>query len=194
MNPASSKLDSQFADATLWREEALALRAVLLACGLGEEKKWGKPCYTHDGANIAIIQRFNDFLALMFFKGGLLDDPDGVLERQGPNSRHGFRIRFTSVNDVERLSEKVRTLVQQAIEVEKKGLTLEDPGAPDLPEELVSRFDADPELAAAFEALTPGRQRGYALHLREAKQSQTREARIDKCRGKILAGKGFNER
>lgn len=187
-------LDNQFTEAKLWRDEALALRAVLLECGLGEEMKWGKPCYTHEGANIAIIQRFKDFLALMFFKGGLLKDTDGVLERQGPNSRHGFRIRFTSVADVERLEGKVRALVDQAIEVEKRGLALDEPGAPDLPEELVNRFDEDAELAAAFDALTPGRQCGYALHIGEAKQAKTRDARIDKCRDKILAGKGFNER
>lgn len=193
MNP---DLDPSFRKATLWREEADKLRAALLACGLDEELKWGKPCYAHEGRNIAIIQRMNGFLALMFFKGALLKDPDGVLERQGPNSRAGFRMRFTSVKDVTRQAKSLKALVREAIDVEKQGLKVEKPKPGDLtlPPELTVAFKRDPTFKAAFNALTPGRQRGYALHFSEAKQSKTRAARIEKYRDKIFDGKGFQER
>ena len=190
----NSELTSQFDTARLWREEAKALRKVLLESGLTEERKWGKPCYTHDGANVAIIQRMKDFLALMFFKGGLLKDPGGMLEAQGPNSRAGYRLRFTSVAEVTDRTQAVKTLVKQAIAAEKGGLKIEKADAPELPEELVHRFVEDTELREAFEALTPGRQRSWSLHFSQAKQSATRIARIDKAREKILAGKGWNER
>lgn len=188
------KLDRQFSEAKLWREEALALRAVLLDCGLTEAMKWGKPCYGQDGANIAIIQRMKGFLALLFFKGGLLDDPDGILAPQGPNSRSGYRAVFTSVQDVERMAPSIRACVRQALEVERKGLKVETSTEIDLPEELVFAFDEDPDFRAAFEALTPGRQRGYALYFSDAKQSETRTSRIEKYRQKIFNGKGFHDR
>ena len=188
------KLDRQFSEAKLWREEALALRAVLLDCGLTEAMKWGKPCYGQDGANIAIIQRMKGFLALLFFKGALLDDPDGILAPQGPNSRSGYRAVFTSVQDVERMAPSIRACVRQALEVERKGLKVETSTEIDLPEELVFAFDEDPDFRAAFEALTPGRQRGYALYFSDAKQSETRTSRIEKYRQKIFDGKGFHDR
>jgi len=188
------KLDRQFSEAKLWREEALALRAVLLDCGLTEAMKWGKPCYGQDGANIAIIQRMKGFLALLFFKGALLDDPDGILAPQGPNSRSGYRAVFTSVQDVERMAPSIRACVQQALEVERKGLKVETSTEIDLPEELVFACDEDPDFRAAFEALTPGRQRGYALYFSDAKQSETRTSRIEKYRQKIFDGKGFHDR
>ncbi|MCK5744886.1 MAG: YdeI/OmpD-associated family protein [Oricola sp.] len=190
-----SEVDKSFTKAKLWREEADALRAILLDSGLDEELKWGKPCYVHDGRNIAIIQRMKDFLALMFFKGALLDDPDGVLERQGPNSRSGFRVRFTSVKDVARMKKSVKALIREAVEAEKKGLKVEKPGEEfDLPKELADAFKQDPDFKAAFAALTPGRRRGYVLHFSGAKQSATRAARIEKCRDKIFDGKGFHDR
>ena len=188
------KLDRQFSEAKLWREEALALRAVLLDCGLTEAMKWGKPCYGQDGANIAIIQRMKGFLALLFFKGALLDDPDGILAPQGPNSRSGYRAVFTSVQDVERMAPSIRACVRQALEVERKGLKVETSTEIDLPEELVFAFDEDPDFRAAFEALTPGRQRVYALYFSDAKQSETRTSRIEKYRQKIFDGKGFHDR
>lgn len=187
-------LDTQFDDATLWREEAKALRAVLLETGLTEARKWGQPCYTHGGANIAIIQRMKDFLALAFFKGALLKDPEGVLEWPGPNSRHGKRIRFTSRDDVARLAPVVRACVAEAIEAERSGLKVEASDAFDLPDELEAALGGDADLRKAFEALTPGRQRGWCLHFSQPKQSATRMARIEKARERILAGKGMHDR
>ena len=189
-----SRLDRSFDTATLWRQEANELRRILTRTCLTEELKWGKPCYTHDGKNICIIQRMNGFLALLFFKGALLKDPDRVLEVQGANSRGGYRMRFTSVQDVARLAKSVKACVREAIDVEKAGLKVEPASDPDYPKELVDRFAEDPELKAAFDKLTPGRRRGYVLHFSDAKQSKTRLARIGKCRSRILTGKGFLER
>jgi uncharacterized protein YdeI (YjbR/CyaY-like superfamily) len=188
------KVDESFRNATRWRQEADKLREILLDCGLAEEFKWGKPCYTHDGRNICIIQRMKDFLALMFFKGALLKDPDGVLEVQGPNSRAGYRMRFTSVRDVTRLAGSVKGCVREAIEVERSGLEVGKAEGLDYPEELIDKFDEDPELKEAFDQLTAGRQRGYLLHFSAAKQSKTRAARIGKYRRHILDGRGLHDR
>lgn len=187
-------LDKSFNNARLWRQEAIDLRAVILESGLTEEIKWGKPCYTRDDKNICIIQRMNDFLALLFFKGALLKDPDGVLEEQGPHSRAGYRIRFTSPGDVARLANGVKACIRQAIEVETSGRKLEKAPEPEYPEELLARFDEDPEFRAAFDKLTPGRKRGYLLHFTDARRAQTRIARIDRSREKILRGKGLQDR
>jgi uncharacterized protein YdeI (YjbR/CyaY-like superfamily) len=122
---ANPQLDESFNSAKLWRQEAKKLRAVLLDCGLVEELKWGKPCYTHDGKNIVIIQRMKGFLALLFFKGGLLKDPNGILEKQGPNSRAGYRMRFTKIQDVADQTDSVKSYIREAIEVGKSGLRIE---------------------------------------------------------------------
>ena len=188
-----STLEKSFDSARLWRQEANELRKILLSAGLTEELKWGKPCYAYDGKNICIIQRMNSFLALLFFKGALLKDPDNVLEVQGANSRNGYRMRFTSVKDVAKMAKSVKAYVGEAIEVEKAGLKVEKASRLDYPEELVDKFAEDSELRAAFDKLTPGRKRGYALYFSDAKQSKTRVARIERCRSKILAGKGFQE-
>ena len=177
-----------------WREEAIALRRILLQTGLAEAVKWRNPCYTHGGRNICIVQRMKDFLALLFLKGALLPDPDGLLERQGPNSRTGFRMRFTSVSGVARREQPIRDFVAAAIRVEEAGLRVEPAPDLDLPAELASRFAEDPELRAAFDDLTPGRQRGYALHFGSARKPETRAARIERCRPRILAGKGLRDR
>lgn len=190
-NPA---LDTVFSDATKWRAEAKSLRKVLLKAGLSEELKWGKPCYVHDGKNICIIQRMNDFLALLFFKGGLLKDPDGILEVQGPNSRAGYRIRFTSVQDVSSREASILACIRQAIDVEKSGLKVEKPKEPEYPEELVAKFNDDDEFKEAFERLTPGRRRGYLMHFSSARQSKTKVARIEKSRPAIMMGKGLQDR
>ena len=187
-------LDKSFNNAKRWREEALALRKILLQCDLKEEKKWGKPCYTYDGKNIAIIQRMKDFLALLYFKGVFLKDEDGVLEPQGPNSRAGFRMRFTNVSEVNQSATCIKTYIREAIEIEKAGLKLEKPRDIDLPQELIDSFEEDPELHEAFTALTPGRQRGYNLYFSAPKQSKTRATRIEKYRDKICSGKGMNDR
>ncbi len=188
------EVDAYIGRSEKWPEEMRALRPMLLGCGLTEEIKWGKPCYTHAGKNIVILQEMRDFLALMFFKGALLDDPEGVLEQQGPSSRSARRIRFTSVEDVARLSDTVKAHVEQAIAVEEAGLEVGPAPELVLVEELRDRLDQDPGFKAAFEALTPGRQREYNLYFSGAKQVTTREARIERYAGKILAGKGLRDR
>lgn len=193
-DPVNPEVDSYIARSQQWPAEMTELRPILLGCGLDEQIKWAKPCYRHDGSNIVIMQEMKEFLALMFFKGALLQDPEGVLVEQGPNSRSARRIQFTSVDDVARLSETVVACIHEAIEVERSGLEVGP--APDLVlvEELRNRLDSDPALAAAFEALTPGRRREYHLYFSGAKQAATRESRIDKYAGKILDGKGLRDR
>lgn len=190
---ANPQVDDSFNSAKLWRQEAKTLRGILLDCDLTEELKWGKPCYAHDGKNIVIVQRMKGFLALLFFKGGLLKDPNGILEKQGPNSSAGFRIRFTKVQDVLDQTESVKSYIREAIEVQKSGLKIGKKAGIEIPAELVDRFDDDPEFKAAFDELTPGRQRGYALYFLQPKLSMTRSARIENYRRKILAGKGFRD-
>ena len=187
-------VDSYLQRSEQWPDEIAALRPILVGCGLTEEIKWGKPCYSHEGRNIVILQEMKDFLALMFFKGALLNDPDGVLEDQGPNSRSARRMCFTSVDDVARSADTVEVYVAEAIDVEDAGL--EPPPAPELVlvEELQHRLDHDAAFKAAFEALTPGRQREYNLHISDAKQAETRVARVEKYAPKILAGKGMRDR
>lgn len=187
-------VDEYLARSEQWPAEVAALREVLLRCDVDEAIKWGKPCYVHGGANIALVQEFKDFLALMFFKGALLDDPDDVLEAQGPNSRSARRMRFTSVDDVARLDATVEAYVAEAIEVEGSGAEVGPPPELDLADELRERLDADPALKEAFDALTPGRQRAYNLHVASAKRSETRAARVEKHVPKIMAGKGPNDR
>ncbi len=190
----NSQVDSYIEASTKWPGEMAALRPILLGCGLTEEIKWGQPCYSHDNKNIVILQEMNDFLALMFFKGALLDDPVNALEDQGPNSRSARRMRFTSVEQVTQLGETVAAYIDEAVAVEEAGLTVGPPPELSLVEELQNRFDGDRALKAAFEALTPGRQREYNLYFSSAKQARTRETRIDKYRQKILDGKGFRDR
>jgi uncharacterized protein YdeI (YjbR/CyaY-like superfamily) len=187
-------VDAYLACSEQWPEEVAALRGILLGCGLGEVIKWGKPCYTDDGRNIVIVQEFKDFVALMFFKGALLDDPDGVLEAQGPNSRSARRMEFTSVDDVTRSVGTIQAYVAQAVEVEQSGAEVGPAPEEELAEELQERLDQDPALKEAFESLTPGRRRAYNLHISGAKQSKTRAARVDKHIPRILEGKGLNDR
>lgn len=177
-----------------WSAEMAALHAVLSDAGLDAAVKWRKPCYLKGDDNIAILQPMKAFLSLMFFKGALLEDPDGVLEQQGPNSRSAMRVCVRSVADVDRLSVAIKALVRSALAVEAAGLKVEPRGELELPEELSEILAVDAELSEAFDALTPGRQRGYAIHVSGAKQAATRISRIEKCREKILAGKGFQER
>jgi len=188
------KVDDYIRRSERWPEEMTDLRPILLGCGLTEEIKWGKPCYSHAGKNIVILQEMNDFLSLMFFKGALLNDPAGVLEEQGPNSRSARRIRFTSVEEVARLVDTVEAYIEEALHVEETGLEVGP--APEIVfvEELQNRLDQDPALKAAFDALTPGRQREYNLYISDAKQAKTRMARVEKYAQKILDGKGFRDR
>jgi uncharacterized protein YdeI (YjbR/CyaY-like superfamily) len=187
------EVDAYIRRSDKWREEMTHLRPILLSCGLTEEIKWGKPCYSHNGKNIVIVQEMKDFLALMFFKGALLADPEGVLEEQGPNSRSARRIRFTSVEDVARLTDTVEAYIGDAIDAEEAGLEVGPAPELVLVAELQTRLDRDPAFKTAFSALTPGRQREYNLYFSGAKQATTREARVDKYAQKILDGEGFRD-
>ncbi len=184
-----------YLDATdQWPDEIRALRPLLLGAGLTEEIKWGKPCYCVDGANVVLIQEFSDHLALMFFKGVLLEDADGVLHDQGPNSHAAKRMVFTCVDEVERLSDAVTAHVAEAIEHERTGTELPPRPDEELARELVDRLASDVEFAQAFDDLTPGRQREYNLHVSGAKQHATRERRVDNIVPRVLLGKGLRDR
>jgi uncharacterized protein YdeI (YjbR/CyaY-like superfamily) len=187
-------VDAYLRDSGRWRDEIEALRPILLECPVSEEIKWGKPCYTHDGKNILILQEMKDFLAVMFFKGALLGDDHGVLVDQGPNSRSARRIQITSVDDVHRLADTVAAYVDEAIAVEEAGLQVEVADAPALADALEARCSQDQAFKAAFDGLTPGRQREYNLYVSQAKQATTRAARVERCADKILAGKGLRDR
>ena len=191
MNP---QIDAYIARAEKWPNEIIDVRTILLDAGLSEEFKWGKPCYSHDGKNILILQEMKDFLGLMFFKGVLLVDPAGILHEQGPNSRSARRVQITSVDDVARLSDTLAEYIIEAIAVEEAGLEVEPAPKPVFALELRQRIDADPQFKEAFEALTPGRQREYNLHFSSAKRAETRQARVDKSAAKILSGRGFRDR
>ncbi len=190
----SPKVDAYVTRSQRWPQELTALRPILLGCGLSEELKWGKPCYDHEGHNIVILQEMKEFLALMFFKGALLADPANVLEEQGPNSRSARRICVRSLDDVARLAATLAAYVADAVEVERAGLSVAPPPPLELGAELRTRIEADPAFKAAFEALTPGRQREYNLTIAGAKQAATRIARIDKYAPRILAGQGLRDR
>lgn len=178
-----------------WQAEVDALRAILHRCHLDEIIRWRKPCYAHGGKNIAILQEMKHHLALMFFKGVLLQDPEGVLRRPGQNSRIGRRFEFTSVQQVLDSAATIERYVAEAIEIEEAGLTVEKPDRElVLPQELLTRFRSDKAFAAAFFALTPGRQRGYNIYFSAPKGAEARERRIEKYRRAILDGKGFHDR
>ncbi len=195
MSDERQKLDSFFSEAKVWPKELRALRAVLLDCGLKEEFKWRGPCYTYDGGNVAVIWGFKENAALGFFKGVLLKDQEGLLVAPGDNSRAVRMFRFTGLDQIEALETTIRDYVREAIELEKAGAKVDLPKDDIVyPEELLAALEEDPELQEAFEALTPGRKRGYALHFAQPKQSATRISRIEKSRDRILAGKGVQER
>jgi uncharacterized protein YdeI (YjbR/CyaY-like superfamily) len=196
MTKTDPKVDAYIDRAQRWQGETAALRAILLDCGLEEALKWGKPCYAAQGGNVAIIQGFKPHLALMFFKGALLKDPEGVLRAQGANSQAAKRMEFTSPAQVDEMAATVRAYVAEAVAVEQAGLKVAFTAKAELvyPDELVEAFDTDPAFAAAFKALTPGRQRAYVLHFSGAKQAATRAARIAKVVGRVLDGKGLADR
>ncbi len=191
MNP---DVDAYVARSQQWPDEISALRPILVGAGLDEEIKWAKPCYSHDGKNIVIVQEMKDFLALMFFKGALMDDPAGVLVAQGPNSRSALRMEFTSVDDVTDRADTIAAYIDNAIAVEEAGLEVGPAPEVVFVDELRQRLDQDPAFRAAFEALTPGRQREYNLYFSDAKQASTRASRVEKYAMKILDGKGFRDR
>jgi uncharacterized protein YdeI (YjbR/CyaY-like superfamily) len=179
-----------------WRAELEALRPVLLRAGLEEEFKWHKPCYTHGGANVVIFQPFKELCGLLFFKGALLQDPDGALKEQGENTRSTLRLEFRSVADVTAATRTIAALIQDAIYVEQAGRSAPERAVADdgpYPDELGRLLDEDPALRDAWERLTPGRRRGWLLHFNAAKQSKTRVARIERATPRILEGFGMHD-
>ncbi|SLN43823.1 YdeI/OmpD-associated family protein [Roseisalinus antarcticus] len=179
-----------------WHEERKRIRAIALDCGLVETVKWAKLCYMAEGANVAIFFGLKACCGLGFFKGALMSDPEGHLHRQGPNSQAVRMLRYASLAEVDAGAEVLRGFIGQAVALEKAGAKVAFPqkNSLDYPPELLAAFEEDPALQEAFEALTPGRRRGYVLHMSGAKQSKTRTARIDRCRARILRGKGLNDR
>jgi uncharacterized protein YdeI (YjbR/CyaY-like superfamily) len=192
MNP---KVDDFINSADKWQEEFTKLRTILLGCNLTEEMKWGKPCYTFDNSNIVLMHGFKEYCALLFIKGALMQDPQGILVQQTENVQAGRQIRFKSVQEINALESTLKTYVREAIEVEKAGLEVDFKKNTEytIPEEFQNKLNEIPALKAAFEALTPGRQRGYLLYFSEPKQAKTRESRVEKCIPQILSGKGLND-
>lgn len=192
MNP---KVDWFFNNTEKWQEEFEALRKVCLDCGLTEELKWGCPCYTHKGKNIVLIHGFNDYCALLFHKGVLLKDPYGILIQQTNNVQVARQVRFTNVLGVIELEAILKSYIREAIEAEEAGIEVDFKKTEELgtPIEFQERLDESPTLKKAFEALTPGRQRGYILHFSGARQSGTRMRRVEKWIPNILKGKGMHD-
>jgi uncharacterized protein YdeI (YjbR/CyaY-like superfamily) len=192
LNP---KVDNFIARAGQWRIEYEQLRRIVLDCGLTEELKWGVPCYTLGKSNVVLIHGFKEYCALLFVKGALLKDEKGILIQQTENVQSARQVRFTNVDEIIELEPALKVYIRQAVEVEKAGLKVEFKPTAEFssPEEFQTRLAESPALKAAFEALTPGRQRGYLLYFSAPKQSKTRLDRIEKCTPQILAGKGLND-
>ena len=194
MKRKNPKVDAFIRSASAWRKETEALRAICLGCGLNEEFKWSKPCYTFGESNVVLIQGFNEFCALLFCKGVLLKDPEGILRRIGEHTQAARQARFTDVRDITALKPALEASILEAIEVEKSGQKVIFRKNPEpVPAEFQKALQQSAALKAAFGALMPGRQRGYILHISSAKQSSTRVLRVEKCRERILLGKGLND-
>ncbi|WP_114822366.1 YdeI/OmpD-associated family protein [Chryseobacterium sp. KLBC 52] len=192
MNP---KVNFFFENAGQWQEEFEKLRAIALSTDLVEDLKWGCPCYTYEGKNIFLIHGFKEYCALLFFKGALMKDPDNILIQQSKNVQAARQIRFTEVAQINDLEEVLRSYMFQAVEIEESGAKVEMKKTKEfeMAEEFQEKLNQDPALQDAFKALTPGRQRAYLLHFSSAKQSKTREARIEKCIPQIMEGIGLND-
>jgi len=195
MNRTNPKVDWYFDKAGKWQEEVRKLRTIILDCGLTEELKWGKPCYTLEKSNIVLIHTFNEYCALLLMKGVLLKDPKNILIQQTENVQSARQIRFANLREIVKLESTIKAYVKEAIEVEKAGLEVNFKKTKEfiVPEEFQYQLHKNTALKSAFEALTPGRQRGYLLYFSGAKQSKTREARVEKCLPRILDGLGLND-
>jgi len=192
MNP---KVDFYFDKAGKWQEAIEQLREIVLECGLNEELKWGCPCYSFQKANIVLIHVFKEYCALLFFKGALLKDADGLLIQQTANVQAARQLRFTNTKDTGKAKKQITAYIYEAIEVEKAGLKvpMKKTAAFSTPEEFQHKLSRNTALKTAFNALTPGRQRAYLLYFAAPKQSKTREARIEKSIPQIIKGKGLND-
>ena len=195
MNKMNPKVDAFLSRAKKWQEEFETLRTIVLACGLTEELKWGQPCYTFQQKNIVLIHGFKEYCALLFFKGALLKDAKGILIQQTENVQSARQIRFTNVREIAKLGPILKAYIHEAVEVEKAGLkvTLKKTSDFKVPEEFQAKLNAMPALKAAFDRLTPGRQRAYIFYFSQPKQSKTREARVEKYTQQILNGKGLSD-
>jgi uncharacterized protein YdeI (YjbR/CyaY-like superfamily) len=195
MNKTNPKVDFFFNKAKQWQEEFEKLRKVVLDCGLTEELKWGCPCYTFEERNIVLMHGFKEYCALLFFKGALLKDANGILIQQTKNVQSARQVRFTSVREIVKLKPTLKAYINEAIEVEKAGLKVNYKKTSDfaIPEEFQNKMDEQPALKRAFKALTPGRQRAYIFYFSQPKQSKTREARVEKSMPQILNGKGLDD-
>src|SRR4030088_2955256 len=194
MNKTNPKVDGYLRKAKKWQKEMEKLRRISLDCELTEEVKWGKPCYTFQKGNIVIIQGFKEFCALLFCKGALLNDPNGILKKPGENTQAARRIPFTNVREIVEMEPILKAYIYEAIEVEKAGLKVNFKKNPEpIPEEFQNKLAEIPALKTAFDALTPGRQRAYILYFSAPKQSKTRESRVEKCMQQILNGKGLDD-
>jgi uncharacterized protein YdeI (YjbR/CyaY-like superfamily) len=193
MNP---KVDFYFNKAKRWQEELEKLRMTILDCGLTEELKWGVPCYTFQKSNIVLIHVFKEYCAILFIKGALLNDAEGILIQQTENVQAGRQIRFTNVRAIVEMESILKAYIYEAIEVEKAGLKVNFKKTTEfiIPEEFQNKLDKIPALKTAFDALTPGRQRAYIFYFSAPKQSKTRESRVEKCMRQILNGKGLDDR
>ena len=192
MNP---KVDAFLAKEKKWQEEFKKLKQIILDCRLTEELKWGQPCYALEGTNIVLMHGFKEYCALLFMKGALLKDAKGVLIQQTENVQSARQIRFTNVQEINKMEKTLKSYIHEAIEVEKAGLKVELKKTTDfkVPEEFQSKLDKLPALKTAFDALTPGRQRAYLFYFSQPKQSKTRESRVEKYIPKILDGMGFDD-
>lgn len=196
MSATNPKVDHYLGQAKQWQQELEALRAIILDCKLTETLKWGVPCYVLDGANIVLMHVFKTYCAVLFFKGALLKDPEGILVQQTKNVQAARQLRFTSLEEVVAQKTLFKAYIKEAIAVEKAGLKVnfKETEAFDMPDEFQAKLEEVPALRTAFEALTPGRQRAYILHFTEPKQSKTRVSRIEKSMPAIFSGKGLNDR
>lgn len=192
MNP---KVDWYFNKAEKWQNEIRKLRTIILDCGLTEELKWGVPCYTFQKSNIVLIHVFKEYCAILFFKGALLNNPNGILIQQTENVQAARQVRFTNPGQIAEMEAILKAYIYEAIEVEKAGLKVDLKKTTEftIPEEFKNKLDKMPALKTAFDALTPGRQRAYLLHFSAPKQSKTRESRVEKCMQQILNGKGLDD-
>src|SRR6187549_420498 len=195
MNNINPKVDWFFSKDTKWQKEYEKLRKIILGCGLIEELKWGCPCYTFENTNIVLIHGFKEYCALLFFKGALLNDPNGILIQQTKNVQSARQIRFTNIREIVKMEKILKATVYEAIEVERAGLKvkLKKTSEYKIPDEFQKKLNKSSALKKAFEALTPGRQRAYIFYFSQAKQSKTREARVEKYLKQILNGKGLDD-